>query len=202
MAFKKITLVLFLANMFLFALSQGCGTLERNIAEKNRKYYVLDSGFSLSKVEEIMSNVEAKDTAFLRIVIENGQRNEDYGTFFKKRGIVVRIIGMSEYNNPLPQDPIILTKKENRIWEKWKEMNKKYDSLLIANKPTTRINRKMWKRKFARVHSKVLAFQHPFLFKMFPIYTYKNYTVIMYALYNKGHGLPFVYEICQAPISK
>jgi hypothetical protein len=190
---KAIAYVLITINSFVI-FSQNCGTISINTSNKIRKYYLSNSSYMKPVSEKILTNVKPEDSAIVRLILENGIMNEDFPAFFKTKEIMVSHIDHDKFFE-LPRDSVKITKKEKRLIDKYDEMLKIESSLLVNGKSTETIYKKLQKPKFVKVHNKFDA-ENPYLFKMYPIYTYKDYTLIMYSMHiNKRRFYPFIYEI-------
>ena len=194
---KKIEVLIFLSIVPMISFSQDCGTMHRNTVQKNRKYYLLDSSNSILNFEEIKSELKSKDTAFVRLMIEKGKENENYLELFLSRGVLIKKIGFDEFYK-LPKDSVVWSRKEKRRLKRNEELLNEYKFLIINDKPTASISKKLGKSKFTKLVDKFES-SNPYLFVMYPMYTYENFTLLMYSIYtgNKRIGIAFIYEICK-----
>ncbi len=192
---KKNLIFLFITIMPLIIYSQECTNIERNIYRKDRSVFLLDRPLRIQNLEDILSEVDPKDTASVRTIIQDGSVDENYISLLNQKGFQIKKINTIEEFYLLPPDSTILTAKEIRIVNEYWALSRKADSLNIQNKSSNRIIKKMRKKKYVEVMRKA-GTMSPILFGMYPIYKYQGKTLLMYSITVKQHSIPFVYEIC------
>lgn len=197
MGFSKSFRILLLCVIPMVASSQECGTILRNTKNKNRNYYLRDTLISVHNFEKIKPYIKSTDTTLVKHIIEKGAMHINFLDFFQKRSIQIKVIGRDEFWE-LPLHQPLLSRKEKRRLKKLELLYAEYEYVLINEKPTAPIHKKISKRKYLALQEKVGSV-YPFLFEMYPIYTYQNFTLLIYSIYtqNRRRDLTFVYEICE-----
>lgn len=193
MDFKRMIFLL-LSSMPLICASQKCPLLEKNTMLKQRSYFVLDSILQLN-LSNVLPNIDSQDTSLVKDIIGKGKEDDDYMTFFESQGIAIKKIGLDQFSS-FKKDTS-LTKKDRRILKQQEKLYQQYldvDSL-NPERIIIAVNKKLNKPKFKKLQNK-LDSRTPVLFKMYPIYRYKNKILLMY-LISFNMRTSFLYEICE-----
>lgn len=196
MAKKPVSLFLLLFIGVLYAKAQNCGTIEKNTIEKSRMYFIDYESYSITNIDSLLQNINFADTAIVKKILLNGAKKETYEAFFATKNVIVKRIAYNDFN-ALQFDSLILNTEEKRHEAKYKKLIEKHYNRLKNDKPDKAISKKIRKAKYLELERKRTSLI-PLLFKMYPIYTYQNHTLIMYSIYSNKHGIPFIYEICKS----
>src|ERR1700733_10569397 len=124
MAFKKIGIV---CSLILFTISkvfpQSCRSVDTYTKYKSRKYCFLDTTDNRTHltIPDLLQYMESQDTSLAKEIMQNGAKSGDYVSLFRQKGISIRAKSFNQFD-ALPNDTVLLTKREIRL-------KKKYDSL-------------------------------------------------------------------------
>lgn len=197
MALKKIGIICSLTLLTLSkAFPQHCNSLDRYIEYKSRKYY-LDSGDNKTQLvtSEMLKKMRSTDTSLVKEIFRKGTENEDYVSFFQQKGISIKAISFDQFVD-LPNDTVLLTKREMRLKKKYDTLWERENALLIAEKYDNSLSKKINKKKFEKLHEKLLT-QNPYLFIMYPIFKYSNYILVMFEVITcRRCERVFNYDLC------
>lgn len=198
LVFFLLTGIPALAAMPLAAFSQDTTDyVERAIYRKDRAVYLLDSVVTFDKAD-VLSDVHREDSALVGAILSKGKADEDYLGFFQRKGYHPKKIRQAEFNN-LPKDTTILTQAEKRLLNEYNDLVKKAGALLSKGEMTTPLDKKMRDPKFSKVIVKE-ASEYPVMFILYPIYRYKNWTLVMYHTVLNRHVHDFSYTIYASPV--
>ncbi len=148
MALKQISIFCAFTLLIMSkAASQRCGSLDKLVKYKSRKYYFVNEWDSIPLAPrlELLDSIAPQDTILIKEIIQKGTKITDFTSFFRQKGISISPIRYDQFIE-LPDDTVYLTKRETRLKKRFDELWEEEGILGGTDKSHESVDRKLNKR--------------------------------------------------------